>query len=51
LIKVLLVDDHELVRIGIKRLLQDVTGMKVVGEAGTGKEVVRLAKELIPNIE
>jgi len=50
LIKVLLVDDHELVRIGIKRLLQDVSGMKVVGESATGEEAIRLAKSLIPDV-
>lgn len=46
----MLVDDHELVRLGIKRLLQDVSGLKVVGEAGTGEEAVRLAKECIPDV-
>ena len=50
LIKVLLVDDHELVRMGIKRLLQDVSAIKVVGEAGTGEEAVMLAKELVPDV-
>lgn len=50
LIKVLLVDDHELVRMGIKRLLQDVTNLKVIGEAGTGEEAVLLAKELVPDV-
>jgi two-component system invasion response regulator UvrY len=50
LIKVLLVDDHELVRMGIKRLLQDVQGLKVIAEAGTGEEAVLLAKELIPDV-
>ncbi len=50
MIKVLLVDDHELVRIGIRRLLQDETGIKVVGEAATGEEAVTLAKELIPDV-
>jgi two-component system invasion response regulator UvrY len=49
-IKILLVDDHELVRIGIKRLLQDIPGIKVVGEASTGEEAVKIAKELIPNV-
>lgn len=43
-------DDHELVRIGIKRLLQDVTGIKVVGEASTGEEGIRIAKELLPEV-
>lgn len=50
LIKVLLVDDHELVRLGIKRLLQDVNGMKVVGESATGEEAIRLVKTLIPDV-
>jgi two-component system invasion response regulator UvrY len=50
LIKVLLVDDHELVRMGIKRLLQDISGIKVVGETATGEEAVLLARELVPNV-
>jgi len=49
-IKILLIDDHELVRIGIKRLLQDIQGIKVVGEASTGEEAVKAAKELIPDV-
>jgi len=50
LIKVLLIDDHELVRMGIKRLLQDVQGFKVVGVGGSGEEAVQLAKELVPDV-
>ena len=50
MIKVLLVDDHELVRMGIKRLLQDVPGIKVVGEAATGEEAVLLSKELSSDV-
>jgi two-component system, NarL family, invasion response regulator UvrY len=50
LIKVLLVDDHDLVRVGIKRLLQDINGIKVIGEANTGEEGIKLAKELIPDV-
>lgn len=50
MIKVLLVDDHELVRLGIKRLLQDVHGFKVLGEASTGEDAVLLAKELMPDV-
>ncbi len=46
----MLVDDHELVRLGIKRILQDVSGLKVVGETSTGEEAVRLSKELIPDV-
>ena len=50
MIRVLLVDDHELIRIGIKRLLQDAPGIKVVGEVSTGEEAIRSAKELIPDV-
>lgn len=50
MIKVLLIDDHELVRMGIKRLLQDVQGFKVVGVGGSGEEAVQLAKELVPDV-
>lgn len=50
MIRILLVDDHELVRMGIKRLLQDVAGLKVVGEASSGEEAVLLAKELVPDV-
>ncbi len=50
MIKVLLVDDHELVRMGIKRLLQDVPGIKVVGEAATGEDAVLMSKELASDV-
>ena len=50
MIKVLLVDDHELVRMGIKRLLQDVQGLKVIGEATSGEEAVLMAKDLVPDV-
>ncbi|OCH33036.1 two-component system response regulator UvrY [Aliivibrio fischeri] len=41
MIKVFLVDDHELVRTGIRRILEDVRGIKVVGEADSGEDVVK----------
>jgi two-component system invasion response regulator UvrY len=50
LIKILVVDDHALVRTGIKRMLEDVSGFKVVGEAPTGEEAIQLARELSPNV-
>lgn len=49
-IKVLVVDDHDLVRIGISRMLADVEGIKVVGEAGSGEEAVRKVRELSPDV-
>lgn len=50
LIKVLLVDDHELVRMGIKRLLQDAPGLKVIGEAASGEDAKIKAKDLSPDV-
>jgi len=41
LISVFLVDDHELVRTGIRRILEDVKGIQVVGEAGCGEDAVK----------
>jgi len=49
-IKVLLVDDHSLVRRGFRRMLEDESDMEVVGEAGSGEESIKLAKELRPNV-
>lgn len=46
----LLVDDHDLVRAGIKRILDDVSGIKVVGEAHSGEDAVKLVREMHPNV-
>jgi DNA-binding NarL/FixJ family response regulator len=49
-ITVLLVDDHSLVRRGFRRMLEDEADMEVVGEAGSGEESVKLAKQLRPRV-
>jgi len=49
-ITVLLVDDHSLVRRGFRRMLDDESDMRVVGEAGDGEEAVKLAKDLHPQV-
>ncbi|GEO03171.1 DNA-binding response regulator [Adhaeribacter aerolatus] len=46
LIKVILVDDHTIIRDGIKALLRDNDGVRVVGEASNGKELVNLLPTL-----
>lgn len=46
----LLVDDHHVVRRGIRALLENEAGILVVGEAGTGVEAARLAQHLRPNV-
>lgn len=50
MITVLLVDDHDLVRVGIRKLLSDIQGIKVVGEAKSGEEAVRIVRDLQPNV-
>jgi DNA-binding NarL/FixJ family response regulator len=49
-ITVLLVDDHNLVRRGFRRMLEDESDMEVVGEAGDGEESIKLAKKLHPQV-
>lgn len=49
-IKVLLVDDHEMVRIGLAAVLGTEDGIEVVGEAGSGEEGIRLANEYKPDV-
>lgn len=48
--KIIVADDHDLVRMGIVRMLSDVPGFTVVGEAKTGEEAVRLAREFKPEV-
>ena len=50
MIHVLLVDDHDILRQGLKMLLNMQQGIKVVGEARTGQEAIVLAKELMPDV-
>lgn len=49
-IKVLLVDDHEMVRIGLAAVLGTEDGIEVVGEASNGAEGIRLAQQYKPDV-
>src|SRR5690606_10228254 len=48
--RVLLVDDHEMVRIGLAAVLGTEEGIEVVGEASSGEEGIRLAQEYKPDV-
>ena len=49
-VRVLLVDDHALVRRGFRRMLEDEPTFQVVGEASDGLEAVQLAEQLRPEV-
>lgn len=50
LTKVLLVDDHEIVRLGLMTLINDQPDMEVVAETGSASEAVRLVERLKPHV-
>ena len=49
-VRVLLVDDHPVVRVGLRVVIEQDPRLAVVGEAATGREAVRLAAELRPDV-
>jgi len=48
--RILLVDDHEVVRVGVRALIERQPGMEVVGEAATVREAVSQAEQLAPDV-
>jgi len=50
MLRILIADDHEVIRRGLRLLLQDHPGWEICGEAATGRAAVAMSKELIPNI-
>jgi two-component system, NarL family, invasion response regulator UvrY len=50
MIRLLLVDDHRLFRAGLRRMLQDINGVQIIGEAEDGEGAVRMAREERPSV-
>lgn len=49
-LRILLADDHKIVRDGLHSLIDQQSGMEVVGEAENGRMAVQLAKQLLPDV-
>ena len=50
MINILLVDDHELIRTGIRKILGDIKGFKVVGECKTGEQAIQFCRKSDPDV-
>lgn len=49
-LRILLVDDHELVRLGLRLVLEPMEGIQIVGEASTAQEAVMVCEKLLPDL-
>jgi NarL family two-component system response regulator LiaR len=49
-IRLMLVDDHEVVRTGLKSYLETQPGLKVIGEADSGEAALLLAPDIYPDV-
>jgi len=49
-IRILLADDHKIVRDGLRALIEKQSGMEVIAEAGDGRSTVQMVQELLPNV-
>jgi DNA-binding NarL/FixJ family response regulator len=49
-LRILLADDHDIVRWGVQRILEQQAGWQICGEAGDGREAIRLTEQLHPDI-
>ena len=50
MIRLLLVDDHRLFRVGLRRMLDELKGIQIIGEAEDGESAVRLARDERPDV-
>lgn len=50
MIKLLIVDDHHLVRTGLRNIIDEAGGIEIVGEAGTGERAIQLNRDKHPDV-
>ena len=50
MIRILLADDHSVVRAGLRRLIEDSEGLRVIAEASDGQEAIRLVETFLPDV-
>lgn len=50
MIRILLVDDHRLFRLGVRKMLQDASNIEIVGEAASGEDAVAACLKYRPNV-
>jgi two-component system invasion response regulator UvrY len=50
LIKIIVIDDHDLVRMGLSRILDDIDGFSVIGDGDSGEKALQLARQLEPDV-
>jgi DNA-binding NarL/FixJ family response regulator len=50
MIRIAIADDHQLFRVGLRRMLADIKTLQIVGEAASGEEAVSLVRQLRPNV-
>ena len=49
-IKIVLVDDHKLLRDGLRNIIEQRSNMHIIGEASDGREAIKICPKLLPNV-
>ena len=49
-IKIVLVDDHKLLRDGLRNIIEQKSNMHIIGEASNGREAIKLCSKLCPDV-
>lgn len=49
-IKIILVDDHKLLRAGLRNIIEERSNMHIIGEASDGREAIKICSKLLPNV-